>query len=210
MKLKWIALLSLGLIVPQANAAQSIVIDSEQVHGTPATSKNEAPAAEVQQQTQADTNEEARQRALKGARISPREKAQLAKSEVGDENKQAGVDYLAGNKIKKGVVVLPSGVQYKVLRAGNGKKPSEESTVKCRYKGTLTNGTTIDRTDEKKPAAIIVSGLLPGLKEAVKMMASGSKWEIVIPPELAYGAKGNRGVGPNAALIYQFELVGIK
>lgn len=211
MKLKWVALLSLGLIVPQVHAAQSIVIDSQQVGDAPAASKTDAAQSNAtQQQPQADANAEARDRALKGARISPREKAQLAKAEVGDENKQEGADFLAANKAKKGVVVLPSGVQYKVLRAGKGKKPTEESTVKCRYKGTLTNGTSIDKTDEKKPSALRVAGFLPGLKEAVKLMPSGSKWEIVIPPELAYGTKGNRGVGPNAVLIYQMEIVGIK
>jgi FKBP-type peptidyl-prolyl cis-trans isomerase len=209
MKLKWIALLSLGLIVPQADAAQSIVIDSQQVGEAPAGSKTDAAPA-AQQKSQADANEEGRLRALKGSRISPREKAQLAKAEVGDENKQAGVEFLAANKAKKGVVVLPSGVQYKIIRSAKGKKPTDDSTVKCRYKGTLTNGTSIDKTDDKKPAALHVGGFLPGLKEAVKLMPSGSKWEIVIPPALAYGEKGNRGVGPNAVLIYQFELVGIK
>ncbi len=211
MKLKWIALLSLGFILPQADAAQSIVIDNQQVGEAPAPSKNDAaPSNAAQPQPQVDVNAEARERTLKSGRISPREKAQLAKAEVGDENKQAGANFLAANKAKKGVVVLPSGVQYKVLRAGKGKKPTEESTVKCRYKGTLTDGSSIDKTDEKKPSALLVSGLLPGLKEAVKLMPSGSKWEIVIPPELAYGAKGNRGVGPNAVLIYQMEIVGIK
>jgi FKBP-type peptidyl-prolyl cis-trans isomerase FklB len=210
MKLKLIALLSLGLIVPQADAAQSIAIDSQQVVEAPAASKNDASPATAQQQPPADANEEARLRALKGARISPREKAQLAKAEIADENIQEGANFLATNKAKKGVVVLPDGVQYKVLRAGKGKKPTDDNTVKCRYKGTLTNGTNIDKTDDKKPAALKVGGFLPGLKEAVKLMPSGSKWEIVIPPDLAYGAKGNRGVGPNAVLIYQFELVGIK
>jgi FKBP-type peptidyl-prolyl cis-trans isomerase len=101
-------------------------------------------------------------------------------------------------------------VQYKILRAGKGKKPTETSLVRCRYKGKLIDGSTIDKTDDKKPSTMDVSGFLAGLKEAVQLMATGSKWEVVIPPQLAYGAIGNRGVGPNAVLIYEVEILGVK
>ncbi len=208
MKLKWIALLGLGLAMNQAYAAQPIVIDNQQLGQPPAAAKPDAQQA--QQPSATDSSEAARERARTGARISPREKAALARAATGDSNKQESVSFLAANKAKKGVVVLPSGVQYKILRVGKGKKPKEDSTIMCRYKGTLTDGATFDKTDEKKPSPLNVSGFLPGLKEAVKLMPSGSKWEIVIPPSLAYGAQGNRGVGPNAVVIYQMEVVGIK
>ena len=129
---------------------------------------------------------------------------------MADSNKQAGDNFLAANKAKPGVVTLPSGVQYKILRAGKGMKPTEDNFVRCRYKGTLIDGSIIDKSDEKKPVSMHVAGFLAGLKEAVMLMPTGSKWEIVIPPQLAYGAFGNRGVGPNAVLIYEMEILGVK
>jgi FKBP-type peptidyl-prolyl cis-trans isomerase FklB len=74
----------------------------------------------------------------------------------------------------------------------------------------LINGTTVDKSDAKKPSSLRVAGFLEGLKQAVKLMPTGSKWEIVIPPQLAYGAFGNRGVGPNAVLVYEMEILGVK
>jgi FKBP-type peptidyl-prolyl cis-trans isomerase len=210
MKLKCIFLFALGLIATQVNAAQSIVLDNQQVGTAPAASKTEASAAQPNTQPTTDVNAAALERARKSNKVSPKEKAELAKAAIGESNKQEGVNFLAANKAKKGVVVLPSGVQYKILRAGKGKKPNEESTIMCRYKGTRTDGSSIDKTDEKKPSPLRVSGFIPGLKEAVKLMPSGSKWEIVIPPEQAYGNKGNRGVGANAVLVYTMEIVGIK
>jgi FKBP-type peptidyl-prolyl cis-trans isomerase len=210
MKLKWIALLGLGLVVTQAYAAQSVVIDSQQVGEPSPVPKSDANAPVQSNAQQAESAEVLKQRAQSGARISPREKAQIIKATTGEANKEEAAGFLAANKAKKGVVVLADGLQYRILKAGKGKKPKDESTVMCRYKGTLTNGTSVDKTDEKKPSPLLVKGLLPGLKEAVKLMPSGSKWEIVIPPELAYGAQGNRGVGPNAVLVYQMEIVGIK
>jgi FKBP-type peptidyl-prolyl cis-trans isomerase len=207
MKLKWMALLGFGLVMHQTYAAQPIVIDNQQLGQPPAAAK---PDAQAQQPSAVDSSDAARERARTGARVSPREKAALARAAVGDSNRPEGLNFLAANKAKKGVVVLPSGVQYKILRVGKGKKPKEENTIMCRFKGTLTDGTTFDKTDEKKPSPLNVSGFLPGLKEAVKLMPSGSKWEIVIPSELAYGAHGNRGVGANAVVIYQMEIVGIK
>jgi FKBP-type peptidyl-prolyl cis-trans isomerase len=101
-------------------------------------------------------------------------------------------------------------VQYKIMRAGQGKKPAEDSVVRCRFKGKLVDGSIIDKSDNKKPSSMHVSGLVEGLKEAVKLMPAGSKWEIVVPPQLAYGTFGNRGVGPNAVLVYEMEILGIK
>jgi FKBP-type peptidyl-prolyl cis-trans isomerase len=205
MKLKWVVLLGLGLTAAQASA-ESIVIDNKAIGEQPAPPTAAQPASAQSQ----DSNEAAKERVLKGGKLSPREKAQIAKATVGDANLQDGASFLAANKAKKGVITLASGLQYKVIRAGKGKKPKEDNTVMCRYKGTLIDGTTIDKTDEKKPSALKISGFLAGLKEAVLLMTPGAKWDIVIPPNLAYGPQGNRGVGPNAVLIYHMELLGIK
>jgi len=101
-------------------------------------------------------------------------------------------------------------VQYRILTAGSGKRPTDASSVLCRYKGTLIDGTAFDKADGKTPVALRVAGLLPGLREAVKLMPVGSRWEVVFPPQLGYGARGSEGVGPNAVLTYVVELVGIQ
>jgi FKBP-type peptidyl-prolyl cis-trans isomerase FklB len=209
MKLKSVCLLGLCLFALQVNAEQSVVIDSQSV-GEPATaSKAEANAAATTD-ARAEANAANKEQFLKGGKMSPRERAAVAKAEIGNANIQAGSDFLSSNNAKAGVVSLPSGVQYRILRAGKGKTPTEDSVIRCRYKGTLIDGTAIDKSDSKKPSSLHVNGLLAGLKEAVKLMPTGSKWEIVIPPQLAYGAIGNRGVGPNAVLIYEMEILGIK
>jgi FKBP-type peptidyl-prolyl cis-trans isomerase len=209
MKMKLICQLGLCLFALHANAEQSVVIDSQAVGESPAPSKAEVSAA-VPADQKAEANAANKEQFLKGGKMSPRERAAVAKAEIGNANIQAGADFLASNKAKPGVVSLPSGVQYKVLRAGKGKTPTEENVIRCRYKGTLVDGTTVDKSDNKKPSSLNVTGLLAGLKEAVKLMPTGSKWEIVIPPQLAYGAIGNRGVGPNAVLVYEMEILGIK
>jgi FKBP-type peptidyl-prolyl cis-trans isomerase FklB len=185
MKMQWLWALCLALPALQAQAQQS------------------APGA----QTAADAANKAA--ALKSARISPRERAELADAAAAEQNAKAGADFLAANKAKAGVVSLASGVQYRILKAGNGRKPADTSSVLCRYKGTLIDGSTFDRADDGKPIALRLAGLAPGLKEAVKLMPVGSKWEVVVPPQLGFGARGNRAVGPNAVLIYVVELVGI-
>ena len=210
--MKWILLLSLGLVIGSAAAEQPIVLDNQAIGDQQGASK--AGAAAVNEATApadsaADVNAN-KERILKGARVSPREKAALAKAEAGEANKEEGANFLSTNAAKKGVTTLASGVQYKILRAGKGKKPTEGSRISCRYKGTLIDGTSFDKTEDKKPSVMHVSGFVPGLKEAVLLMPTGSKWEIVVPPQLAYGAIGNRGVGSNAVLIYQMEILSIK
>jgi FKBP-type peptidyl-prolyl cis-trans isomerase len=208
MNLKWIVLFSLGLLALSANAEQSVVIDAQMIGEQPGAATADAPAqAEAPTETLEDVNKE---RILKGGKMSPRQKHELDKAALADSNGKAGNDFLVANKARHGVVSLPSGVQYKILKAGKGKnKPSEASVISCRYQGRLIDGTSVEKSDAKKPETLNVVGLLPGLKEAVKLMAAGSKWEIVIPPQLAYGAQGNRVVGPNAVLIYDMEIISI-
>jgi FKBP-type peptidyl-prolyl cis-trans isomerase FklB len=160
----------------------------------------------------AQANETNRELLLRGGKVSPRQKAELLKAERAEQavpNQRASAAFLAANKIKTGVVTLASGVQYKVLKAGVGKLPTQTDAVRCRYQGTLVDGSGFDRIDEKAPAVLKVAGLLPGLQEAIKRMPVGSKWEVVVPPAWGYGARGYHAVGPNAVLIYVIELVGV-
>ncbi len=183
MSAKWIILLSLCLFGLEANAQQ--------------------PAAA----TQAPPNATNKDGALQGGRISPRQRAELAKEAAATQNNQAGADFLASNKAKPGVTTLPSGVQYKILNAGAGKRPGDAGVVRVRYRGTLIDGTGFDKVEDKAPTPLRLAGFVAGLQEAVKLMPAGSRWEVVIPPQLGYGAHGSRGIAPNAVLIYDIELV---
>jgi FKBP-type peptidyl-prolyl cis-trans isomerase FklB len=130
------------------------------------------------------------------------------------DNKKEGEAFLAANKTKEGVVTLPSGLQYKIMNAGEGKKPTEADTVECYYRGTLINGTEFDSVSSPmQPATFRLSdpNLIPGFREALKLMPVGSKWHLFIPSQLAYGQRGAGGViGPYATLIFEVELVAIK
>jgi FKBP-type peptidyl-prolyl cis-trans isomerase FklB len=139
-------------------------------------------------------------------------KAAQAASVAGEENKKAGEAFLAQNKTKPGVVTLPSGLQYKILKAGEGKKPGESDTVECNYRGTLINGTEFDSSYKRgQPATFAVTQVIPGWREALQLMTVGSKWQLFVPPELAYGERGaGREIGPNATLVFEVELLGIK
>jgi FKBP-type peptidyl-prolyl cis-trans isomerase len=128
------------------------------------------------------------------------------------ENKKISDAFLTENKAKKGVVTLPSGLQYQILTAGDGRKPNEAETVECNYRATLVNGTEIDSSYRTgQPGTFKVAGLITGWSEALKLMPVGSKWRLFVPPELAYGERGaGRDIGPNAMLIFELELIAIK
>jgi UDP-GlcNAc:undecaprenyl-phosphate GlcNAc-1-phosphate transferase len=129
-----------------------------------------------------------------------------------ENNKTAGDAFLAENKAKEGVVTLPSGLQYKILKAGDGKTPTDANTVECQYHGTLIDGTEFDSSYSRGQSATFkLSGVIPGWREALKLMPVGSKWQLFVPPQLAYGERGaGRDIGPNATLIFEVELVGIR
>ena len=127
-------------------------------------------------------------------------------------NKKAGDSFLAGNKAKDGVVTLPSGLQYRVLKAGDGRKPAETDTVVCQYRGTLLEGTEFDSSYKRnQPVTFAVKGVIPGWREALKLMPVGSKWQLFIPPDLAYGERGAGSgvIGPNATVKFELELLAI-
>jgi FKBP-type peptidyl-prolyl cis-trans isomerase FklB len=138
---------------------------------------------------------------------------QAAKIQAAAEtNKKEGDAYLAANQAKEGVVTLPSGLQYKILRAGTGPKPALTDTVICNYQGTLIDGKVFDSSYQRgQPVTIPVNKVIKGFTEALQLMPVGSKWELVVPPSLAYGENGaGADIGPNATIIFDVELLSIQ
>lgn len=126
-------------------------------------------------------------------------------------NKKAGEEFLAINKNKAGVVTLPSGLQYEVLKQGEGKKPGATDQVRCHYHGTLIDGTVFDSSVERgEPAVFGVNQVIAGWVEALQLMNEGSKWRLFIPSDLAYGSRGaGQTIQPNSTLIFDVELLEI-
>jgi FKBP-type peptidyl-prolyl cis-trans isomerase FklB len=148
------------------------------------------------------------------AAIRSEVKARQAESrkQVGAKNKKDGDAFLAANRSKEGVVTLPSGLQYKILKAGNGKRPTPDDTVVCHYRGTLIDGREFDSTHKRnKPATFALKGVIKGWSEALQLMPVGSRWQLFVPANLAYGVRGSRaGIGPNQPLVFEVELLSIK
>jgi FKBP-type peptidyl-prolyl cis-trans isomerase len=132
--------------------------------------------------------------------------------EAADANKKAGDAFLAENKAKPGVVALPSGLQYKVVTEGTGPKPAATDSVVCNYRGTLLNGTEFDSSYKRgQPATFPVNGVIKGWTEALQLMPVGSKWQLFVPPDLAYGSRGvGSDIGPEATLVFEVELISIQ
>ena len=138
-------------------------------------------------------------------------KAKALEAKYG-ENKAAGIKFLEENKTKEGVVTTESGLQYKVIKAGKGEIPSKTSTVKVNYKGTLIDGTEFDSSYKRNaPASFRADQVIAGWTEALTMMPVGSKWELYIPQELAYGSRETGGqIKPFSTLIFEVELLEIE
>lgn len=133
------------------------------------------------------------------------------KKALGEKNNKEGEAFLAQNKAKEGIVTLASGLQYKILSAGKGKKPGIDDTVVCHYRGTLIDGTEFDSSFKRgQPATFALKRVIKGWTEALQLMSVGSKWQLFIPASLAYGEHGTRGIGPNATLIFEVELISIQ
>ncbi|MCU1316570.1 MAG: Peptidyl-prolyl cis-trans isomerase [Candidatus Acidoferrum typicum] len=131
---------------------------------------------------------------------------------TGEMNKKGGVEFLAANKSKEGVVMLPSGLQYKILTEGTGPKPTASDTVVCNYRGTLISGTEFDSSYKRgQPASFPVNGVIKGWTEALQLMPVGSKWQLFVPSELGYGDRGaGADIAPGATLIFEVELLSIQ
>ncbi|NRB37315.1 MAG: FKBP-type peptidyl-prolyl cis-trans isomerase [Pseudomonadales bacterium] len=139
------------------------------------------------------------------------EKMLAERKQAEDSNKTDGEKFLTENKAKEGVVTTDSGLQYKVITAGEGTKPTAADTVVVHYRGTLINGEEFDSSySRNQPATFGVGSVIPGWTEALQLMAVGSKYELVIPAELAYGAGGaGAKIGPNSTLVFEVELLEI-
>jgi FKBP-type peptidyl-prolyl cis-trans isomerase FklB len=141
-----------------------------------------------------------------------RKKQQELAQVASENNKKQGIAFLEANKTKEGVVTLPSGLQYKVLQEGTGAKPTVTDSVVCNYRGTLLDNTEFDSSYKRgQPITIPVTGVIKGWTEALQLMPVGSKWQLFVPSDLAYGERGAGGpIGPNATLIFEIELVSIQ
>jgi FKBP-type peptidyl-prolyl cis-trans isomerase FklB len=157
------------------------------------------------------TQEEA-QAVLTEVQTEIRKQQQEKMQQAGAANKTEGEAFLAANKSKDGIVTLPSGLQYKILTAGTGPKPTASDSVVCNYRGTLINGTEFDSSYKRgQPATFGVGQVIKGWTEALQLMPVGSKWQLFIPSSLAYGERGaGAEIGPNATLIFEVELLSIQ
>ena len=130
---------------------------------------------------------------------------------LAEKNKREGETFLKENEKKKGVIKLPSGLQYKVMKEGTGKTPNATDMVAVHYKGTLIDGTEFDSSLKRnQPAEFKVNAVIPGWTEILQKMKAGSKYTVFIPTNLAYGEKGAGPIGPNAVLIFDIELISVK
>jgi FKBP-type peptidyl-prolyl cis-trans isomerase len=137
-----------------------------------------------------------------------RAKMQERRTAEGAKSLAEGAAFLEANKNKEGVKALPSGLQYKVIKEGTGNIPTLNDRVKTHYRGRLIDGTEFDSSFKRgKPAEFAVRGVIKGWTEALQLMKEGTKWELYIPPDLAYGERGTRGIPPNATLIFVIELL---
>jgi FKBP-type peptidyl-prolyl cis-trans isomerase len=148
---------------------------------------------------------------LKQLETEQKQDYEHARKMIAEKNRRAGEAFFSENAKKEGVVTLPSGLQYKILKKGDGKTPTLDDKVVCQYKGTLLDGTEFDSSEKRGHAvALPVKGIMPGWTQALQMMPAGSKWQLFIPPQLAYGEKIVNGIGPNAMLIFEVEVVSIE
>jgi len=172
------------------------------------------------------TDEELKETATAFQTDLRQKRAQNAQA-AAERTERDGQAFLAANGKKRGVVTLPSGLQYTVLQAGAGKTPKDDDTVECRYRGTFINGTEFDASETRRrpdgtatpgaPATFNLGAVIEGWREALKLMPVGSRWHLVVPPNLAYGERGFGGkkgaprlIGPNTTLVFELELVAIK
>ena len=139
-----------------------------------------------------------------------RQEQEAKRLAAAETNKKNGAAFLAANATKPGVVTLPDGLQYKILTAGTGPKPSADDKVVCNYRGMLLDNTEFDSSYKRgQPTTFPVTGVIKGWTEALQQMPAGSKWQLYIPADLAYGDRGQGPIEPNAVLIFDIELLSI-
>ncbi len=157
-------------------------------------------------------DDEARLQAKTGFQNELREALMRKQAEIGEKNLAAGKAFLEENAKKPGVITTESGLQYKVITSGDGKQPKESDTVTTHYRGTLIDGREFDSSYKRdQPASFPVKGVIKGWTEALQLMHVGDKWQLFIPPELAYGAsQRSELIQPNSTLIFEIELLDVK
>jgi FKBP-type peptidyl-prolyl cis-trans isomerase FklB len=222
MKLKWMAVLGIGLLAAQLSAQEPAGLKTQKDRTSYALGMDLANSLKKQS---IDVDPALFSQGLRDVLGSS--KTLLTEEEVRTilaalqaevrnnmtaKIKQDGAAFLAQNKAKDGVVTLPSGLQYKILKAGDGKKPGLDDTVVCHYKGTLIDGTEFDSSYKRnQPATFPVKGVIKGWTEALQLMPVGSQWQLVIPSDLAYGDRGAANViPPYSTLVFEVELVSIQ
>jgi FKBP-type peptidyl-prolyl cis-trans isomerase len=155
--------------------------------------------------------EEQKEAAIMDLQKSAMARAEEKQKAAGGTNLAAGEAFLAENAKKEGVKTTASGLQYKVIKSGTGPSPKMTDVVKVHYHGKLIDGTVFDSSVRRNtPATFPVNGVIPGWTEALQLMKVGDKWQLVIPPKLAYGENGPGPIGPNSVLIFEVELLGIE
>ena len=228
MKLKYMAALVLGLLALQASAQDASPLSSTKDKVSYAIGVEVAKSLKAQG-VEVDTNimimglkdalgtgkllmtDEELKATMNTFQEDLKQKQQEMAAAAADTNKKAGDTFMAANAKKDGVTALPDGLQYKVEKAADGQKPTDDDTVVCNYKGTLIDGTEFDSSyTSGKPATFEVKGLIPGVREALKLMPVGSKWQFFIPSGMAYGERGAGPIGPNSTLIFEIELISIQ
>lgn len=144
--------------------------------------------------------------------MSVADKLKALREQLAAENLKAGEEFLRVNANEPGVITLPSGLQYKVLREGTGQKPALYQTVTCHYHGTLITGEVFDSSVQRgQPASFPLNAVIKGWIEALQLMPAGSSWRLFIPPQLAYGDRQvSAKIGPNATLIFDVELIAFR
>ena len=157
------------------------------------------------------TDQEA-QSTLNDLQAGLHKKQEQETQQLAETNKKEGEAFLTANKTKAGVISLPSGLQYKILQEGTGPKPTAADTVTVNYRGTLLNGTEFDSSYKRgQPVSFPVGGIIKGWTEALLLMPVGSKWQLFIPSELAYGPRqAGPAIGPNSTLVFEVELLSIE
>ena len=148
---------------------------------------------------------------VSGLETDVRSKMAAARKAEAEANLKASEEFLKSNRTHPGVVTLASGLQYKIVKVGTGSKAGDDSSVVANYKGSLTDGSVFDASESGKPVTLKVAQVVAGWKEALKLMPAGSKWELVLPPNLAYGERGaGRVIGPNQALRFELEVLEVR
>lgn len=158
-----------------------------------------------------DITEEELKRVMVDFQRNLQDKQARVTRELADTNRKKGEAFLEQNARREGVTVLPSGLQYRVLIEGHGPMPQDGDNVSCHYTGALIDGKVFDKTDwAANPRSFNIGQVIPGWAEALKLMKVGSKWEVTVPPQLAYGSRGvGRDIGPNEVLVFEIELLNI-